>query len=616
MEEHVESEHAQVACKCGVKMEKRHVEKHELSECGLRLKKCQFCDLELAFNKWGDHEEYCGARTEPCPQCLQNVMLKELSTHPVVCGTQPAEERNNNRGHMGSEEPLPGVWFEAHAIRNLLQGEAVRNSSRPPGLRIPRTLESGVHNSTRAVAAALRGLEKRNPPTRNRDQNQAITDNVIERLPTLLDLMGHVLHTVVTVAEEESFQRNCRGQTGVEGGGDEDPNLDYLLALSLQDENCDYTRGQGTWADQWGDRLTQIATPLLFPDHLTRLMQPPVPTSTVSRNNPIERSTDDTMLPCEFCEKLFPEEDLILHQTGCNPTSAFASFSKRPPSPLQEDSLFTDSLSPFYSPQHLASKFASLSYGPPPGPAEGTVVIPCEFCGVLLEDDLLFHHQTGCNPTSAFASFSKRPPSPLQEDSLFTDSLSPFYSPQHLASKFASLSYGPPPGPAEGTVVIPCEFCGVLLEDDLLFHHQDKCDHRPGTACPTERPSAREPLPPKVENWRKSSPEIQRRQVRHRGDLGSAGLEYLTEKPRNRDIPAGVKPLNGTPDSRDPWKPESRTSPLNPVKVINSSYRERRGPGGREPTVGVAPASGIRTRFPEGYESNFPQASSGRQAPG
>ncbi|XP_034757985.2 TRAF-type zinc finger domain-containing protein 1-like [Acipenser ruthenus] len=511
MEEHVESEHAQVACKCGVKMEKRHVEKHELSECGLRLKKCQFCDLELAFNKWGDHEEYCGARTEPCPQCLHNVMLKELSTHPAVCGTQPAEERNNNRGRMGSEEPLPGVWFEAHAIRNLLQGEAVRNSSRPPGLRIPRTLESRVHNSTRAAGAAQRGQEKRNTPTRNRDQNQ--------------------------VAEEESFQRNCGGQTGVEGGGDEDPNLDYLLALSLQDENCDYTRGQGTWADQWGDRLTQIATPLLFPDHLTRLMQPPVPTSTVSRNNPIERSTDDTMLPCEFCEKLFPEEDLILHQTGCN-------------------------------------------------------------------------------PTSAFASFSKRPPSPLQEDSLFTDSLSPFYSPQHLASKFASLSYGPPPGPAEGTVVIPCEFCGVLLEDDLLFHHQDKCDHRPGTACPTERPSAREPLPPKVENRRKSSPEIQRRQVRHRGDLGSAGLEYLIEKPRNRDIPAGVKPLNGTPDSRDPWKPESRTSPLNPVKVINSSYRERRGPGGREPTVGVAPASGTRTRFPEGYEPNFPQASSGRQASG
>lgn len=22
----------------------------------------------------------------------------------------------------------------------------------------------------------------------------------------------------------------------------------------------------------------------------------------------------DTMLPCEFCEELFPEEDLILHQ--------------------------------------------------------------------------------------------------------------------------------------------------------------------------------------------------------------------------------------------------------------------------------------------------------------
>ncbi|XP_041095911.1 TRAF-type zinc finger domain-containing protein 1-like [Polyodon spathula] len=510
MEEHVELEHAQVACKCGMKMEKRHVEKHELSECGLRLKKCQFCDLELAFKKWGDHEEYCGARTEPCPQCLRNVMVKELSTHPAVCGTQPAEERNNNRGRMGTEELLPGVWFEAHAIRNLLQGEAVRNSNRPPGLRVPRPLESRVHNSTWAAGAALRGQEKRNTPARNRNQNQ--------------------------VAEEEGFQRNCRGQTGVEGGGDENSNLDYLLALSLQDENCDYTRGQGTWADQWGDRLTQIADPLLFPDRLTELMQPPVPT--VSRNNnPIERNTDDAMLPCEFCEKLFPEEDLILHQTGCN-------------------------------------------------------------------------------PTSAFASFSKRPPSPLQEDSLFTESPSPFYSSQHLTSKFASLSYGPPPGPAEGTVVIPCEFCGVLLEDDVLFHHQDKCDLRPGTACPTERPSARETLPPKVENRRKNSPEIQRRQVRQHGELGSAGLEYLIEKPRNQDIPAGVKPLNGTPNSRDPWKPESRTGPLNPVKVINTSNRERRGPGWREPAVGVTPTSGTRTRFPEGYEPNSPQASSGRQAPG
>lgn len=25
----------------------------------------------------------------------------------------------------------------------------------------------------------------------------------------------------------------------------------------------------------------------------------------------------ETRLPCEFCEELYPEEDLILHQVGC-----------------------------------------------------------------------------------------------------------------------------------------------------------------------------------------------------------------------------------------------------------------------------------------------------------
>lgn len=29
----------------------------------------------------------------------------------------------------------------------------------------------------------------------------------------------------------------------------------------------------------------------------------------------------DTMLPCEFCEELFPEEDLILHQVWFNLSS-------------------------------------------------------------------------------------------------------------------------------------------------------------------------------------------------------------------------------------------------------------------------------------------------------
>lgn len=33
-------------------------------------------------------------------------------------------------------------------------------------------------------------------------------------------------------------------------------------------------------------------------------------------------------------------------------------------------------------------------------------------------------------------------------------------------------SYSPPSSPLEGDVVIPCEFCGVPLEEAVVFHHQ------------------------------------------------------------------------------------------------------------------------------------------------
>lgn len=88
--------------------------------------------------------------------------------------------------------------------------------------------------------------------------------------------------------------------------------------------------------------------------------------------------------------------------------------------------------------------------------------------------------QTGCSPTSAFASFSKHPASPPRADrtnrraSGVTDSSS-----DTLASNITSApqsvslaSDSPTWSPLEGDVVIPCEFCGVALEEAVVFHHQ------------------------------------------------------------------------------------------------------------------------------------------------
>ncbi|NXX14430.1 TRAD1 protein, partial [Podargus strigoides] len=155
--------------------------------------------------------------------------------------------------------------------------------------------------------------------------------------------------------------------------------LDYVLALSLQNENHLHSDAAAEiTSDVWGSCCPRGAVPPAW------LCEPD--TSNV------------VMLPCEFCEELYPADDLILHQTGCNPASAFASFSKRSsPNPREYHGLpdtGSRSRRSLSSPQLQAVQ------------AEGNIMIPCEFCGVQLEEEMLFHHQHHCDlrPASPAAS--------------------------------------------------------------------------------------------------------------------------------------------------------------------------------------------------------------------
>ena len=48
-------------------------------EAGMAL--CKFCHLEFEAIKLESHEDYCGSRTEQCPECSDYVMLKEWEKH-------------------------------------------------------------------------------------------------------------------------------------------------------------------------------------------------------------------------------------------------------------------------------------------------------------------------------------------------------------------------------------------------------------------------------------------------------------------------------------------------------------------------------------------------------
>lgn len=80
------------------------------SSCPLRPVLCQFCDIQLAFNKLQEHELYCGARTEPCRRCGRNVLVRELKEHPQVCGRE-------EKAAKGSRTAL-GFGKEDGAVRS------------------------------------------------------------------------------------------------------------------------------------------------------------------------------------------------------------------------------------------------------------------------------------------------------------------------------------------------------------------------------------------------------------------------------------------------------------------------------------------------------------------
>uniref|UniRef100_A0A8C8H6I0 TRAF-type zinc finger domain-containing protein 1 n=1 Tax=Oncorhynchus tshawytscha TaxID=74940 RepID=A0A8C8H6I0_ONCTS len=384
LQQHKEQEHMQVKCKCGLKIEKSLMESHQRSECNQRMVPCQYCELELVFSQSKEHEDYCGTRTEPCQFCKCNVMLREQAVHPALCGSlTPPQERNNSRATLSpAETQSPGTWFESHSIRNLLraqEGEGHKNNNASASDRraLPRPLEARVHNSTRGqVGQGGRG----NIAPRNTDFS-----HLLEQEAAVLGNNNNSMASLAWPADKPL--------------GEDSASLDYLLALSLQSDGDTGDVGGGAgalWTDVWDHKFGRMSSS-------GSLISPPNNNYhhiTTGTNTAPEHDQTDTMLPCEFCEKLFPEEDLILHQTGCSPASAFASFSKRPPSPCYDGRIARGAGGLLHIPPDTPSfprSVSPLSYSPPASPLQRDVVIPCEFCGVALEEAVVFHHQDKCD---------------------------------------------------------------------------------------------------------------------------------------------------------------------------------------------------------------------------
>ncbi|KAM3937824.1 TRAF-type zinc finger domain-containing protein 1 isoform 1-T2 [Leptodactylus fuscus] len=343
MEDHYASEHAPVTCKCNMTVEKCALDEHEKSVCPLRLVKCQFCELEVTFNTLGNHEDYCGARTEPCEKCGSSVMIKDLQDHPTVCGkVKPQKKPERVRSWTDNRE------FDVPLLAALNS-----RSTFTDGLysQLPRHVPERFYGKS-VLTQSLKKFDDINQNNRRAQNREGEQANLGLNIDGSLDFFDQALEERSDTfrrydhSHSQSRQNNTRAS----------PQPDSPLT----ENNSDF----------WRDFYCK--------DNAMKMnVQRQSNNNYFSKDEPSTPTADTIQLPCEFCEELFPEQDLILHQTGCRPEVS-TLFRRRSPSPPLD---FTE---------NLRSSSPSAHY-------PQSVLIPCEFCGVLMEGDILFHHQDQCD---------------------------------------------------------------------------------------------------------------------------------------------------------------------------------------------------------------------------
>ncbi|KAJ8712927.1 hypothetical protein PYW08_008231 [Mythimna loreyi] len=82
LKDHHEKLHLLQPCKkCGESVCGTDLEDHVRDSCAHTIKSCRFCELELPRRDLPAHENYCGVRTEQCPDCHEWVMIKYRQLH-------------------------------------------------------------------------------------------------------------------------------------------------------------------------------------------------------------------------------------------------------------------------------------------------------------------------------------------------------------------------------------------------------------------------------------------------------------------------------------------------------------------------------------------------------
>ncbi|XP_030316618.1 TRAF-type zinc finger domain-containing protein 1 [Calypte anna] len=360
-----------------------------VSEAETRL--CGNCQKDVPLANFIMHEIHCSRNIEVCSFCSESVPKSEMKNHiesehvEVTCKCQMKIEKCLLKDHEASACPLRPALCRYCDIQ--LSFSSLQEHETYCGARTERCGGCGRNVLVKDLKEHPGVCGQEAKGVRGGRSVPCFEDEEAD-LEALRVLRNRLR------AEDELEQLERIGNTHSSLYGEWNDDLDYVLALSLQNENNPHSNAAAEIpSDLWDTYYTKESVPksdVVSCDS----------SGSFSRSNYI-KSDEAIMLPCEFCEELYPAEDLILHQTGCNPASAFASFSKRSSLKPQKYGGLCDAGS--------KSHWSLSSSQPQAVQAEGDIMIPCEFCGIQLEEEILFHHQHHCDLRPASPAPSSAP---------------------------------------------------------------------------------------------------------------------------------------------------------------------------------------------------------------
>lgn len=311
-DQHFEEIHTKQMCECGLEFEKSLIENHKKNECLKRQINCKFCDIPLYFDKLEEHLNKCGTRTELCNECKRYIQIKDQEEHFTSnCKSPPVIEKIINNP------------FSSTAAAATTSG----------GRYVPKIDANSFYKNI--------SVDQRKHKSQNtvKNDDEMVPCEFCNELFPFDTLIGHEAICELS-PNYESIPRNFDYLNMKKYSNEEEEDEDNSAGIPLEFLNGDYSIKRNNEQRNYN-----------------------------VNNNP--RSDDENTIPCEFCDELFPIDQIELHQNRCG---GLASLSDRPEQPKLENMIIDSN-----DPEEIYKN-----------------KIPCEFCGELYDIEDLSFHQRHC----------------------------------------------------------------------------------------------------------------------------------------------------------------------------------------------------------------------------